>query len=52
MTWAVRRNMVYLDRLPLGFGKNVTDVGIRVPALQHIPTQKFAGRSTAVSGDD
>jgi NAD(P)H dehydrogenase (quinone) len=32
LAWTILRNPMYLDMLPLGFGKNVTDVGIRVPA--------------------
>ncbi len=32
LKWTILRNPMYLDMLPLGFGKNVTDVGIRVPA--------------------
>jgi NAD(P)H dehydrogenase (quinone) len=32
LEWTILRNPMYLDILPLGFGKNVIDVGIRVPA--------------------
>jgi NAD(P)H dehydrogenase (quinone) len=32
LAWTILRNPMYLDMLPLGFGKSVTDVGIRVPA--------------------
>jgi NAD(P)H dehydrogenase (quinone) len=32
LAWTVLRNSMYLDMLPLGFGKDVADVGIRVPA--------------------
>ncbi len=32
LEWTILRNSMYLDMLPLGFGKNVIDVGIRVPA--------------------
>jgi len=28
----ILRNSMYLDMLPIGFGKNVTEVGVRVPA--------------------
>jgi NAD(P)H dehydrogenase (quinone) len=28
----ILRNSMYLDVLPIGFGKNVTEVGVRVPA--------------------
>ncbi len=32
LEWTVLRNPMYVDMLPLGFGKDITDVGIRVPA--------------------
>jgi NAD(P)H dehydrogenase (quinone) len=32
LEWTILRNPMYLDMLPLGFGKDVLDVGIRVPA--------------------
>ena len=32
LKWTILRNPMYLDMLPLGFGKDLLNVGIRVPA--------------------
>jgi NAD(P)H dehydrogenase (quinone) len=32
LEWTILRNPMYLDMLPLGFGRDVLDVGVRVPA--------------------
>jgi NAD(P)H dehydrogenase (quinone) len=51
LEWTILRNPMYLDMLPLGFGKSVIDVGIRVPAgngLAALASRRDLAEGTAV----
>jgi NAD(P)H dehydrogenase (quinone) len=54
--WTILRNSMYLDTLPLGFGKTVTVTGVRVPAgngLAALASRRDLAKGTAIvlSGD-
>jgi NAD(P)H dehydrogenase (quinone) len=51
LDWTILRNPMYLDMLPLGFGKDVTNAGIRVPAgngLAALASRRDLAEGTAV----
>ncbi len=51
LAWTFLRSPVYVDMLPLGFGKNVTEIGIRVPAghgLAALASRRDLAEGTAV----